>query len=84
MKKECECGSILEKAMTDFKGTKEIPCWRCPKCGTEFFDAEQVEVLDKHLTEIRNQQLNNSLEDDEEEEEKEKKNIKDDKSSMIK
>ncbi len=64
MKKECECGSILEKAMTDFKGIKEIPCWRCPKCGTEFFDAEQVEVLDKHLTEIINQQISNSLDED--------------------
>jgi hypothetical protein len=70
MDKECECGGTLEKSMTDFKGIKEIPCWRCPKCGTEFFDAEQVEVLDKHLTEMIDHQISCPLD-------KEKKNEKD-------
>lgn len=71
MEKECECGGILEKSITDFKGIREIPCWKCTKCGTEFFDVEQVEVLDKHLTEIINQQINNQLDDDDDENEKE-------------
>jgi len=76
MEKECECGGILDKSMTDFKGIKEIPCWKCPKCGTEFFDAEQVEVLDKHLTEMIDQQLSCPLDVDDVDND-EKKNEKD-------
>lgn len=57
MEKECECGGILEKSTTDFKGIKEIPCWRCSLCGTEFFSSEQVEILDKYINEMINPQL---------------------------
>jgi hypothetical protein len=64
MDRICECGGILKKSMTDFKGTKEIPCWKCTKCGTEFFDAEQVKVLDEYLTDMIDQQLSNPLDDE--------------------
>lgn len=64
MKKECECGSILENSTTDFKNIKGIPCWKCPQCGAEFFDSEQVEILDKHITDLISLQLDNSLEAD--------------------
>ena len=70
MEKKCECGGILERSMTDFKGTKEIPCWKCTKCGTEFFDLEQVEFLDNHLREMIDQQLSNPLKENEDEDKK--------------
>ncbi len=61
MENECECGGILKKSTTDFKDIKGIPCWKCPNCGAEFFDSKQVEILDNHISEIMNQQLDNSL-----------------------
>lgn len=63
MKNECECGSILERSETDFKGIKGIPCWKCLQCGAEFFDSEQVEILDKHITELVNQHIGGCLDE---------------------
>jgi predicted nucleic-acid-binding Zn-ribbon protein len=50
--------------MTEFKDIKEIPCWRCPQCGAEFFDSDQVEILDKHISKLINQQLDDSLDEE--------------------
>ena len=63
MKKECECGAILKKSMTNFKDIPGIPCWKCPQCGTEFFNSDQVEILDTHIAEVINRQLDNSLDE---------------------